>query len=77
MSRSLLKKAQEIRISKIKDEAVSSYKNMFEKELTGSTTYLNENSMTSNHARIKKLAIDTVIQLIFQLFSTCHLVNVF
>lgn len=44
-----------------KDEAVSIYKRTFEKELTSdSTSYLGENSMVSNHARIKKHAIELV-----------------
>ncbi|XP_055307426.1 atlastin-like [Sitodiplosis mosellana] len=51
-------KAQEVKISKAKDEAVTSYKSMFEKELAGTASYLSENSMISHHARIKKLAID-------------------
>lgn len=77
MYRFPLKKAQEIRISEIKDAAVTTYKSMFAKELTDSTTYLNENNMTNNHARIKKRAIDMVIQMVLDKFGPCHLVNVF
>lgn len=57
---------------KIKDEAIASYKSMFEKELAGSLTYLSENSMINNHTRIKKLSIDLVND-----YSFCKIIILF
>lgn len=60
-----IQKAQEVEISKAKDEAISRYKSLFEKELAGSSSYINDSDMINNHARIKKLAIDMVIDVVY------------
>lgn len=56
-------KAETVKISKAKDEAVSMYKRTFKDELernADSVSYFSTISMARKHARITKLAIEMV-----------------